>query len=117
MSDTADRKTVVFINTVARWINTSDTKLQSKCVIGTLRGGPIIPNTIFTVKGSFQIPLRWKRPLDSKPASDDVEPLLMAAFRAVNSPPLLVGNLQPAGQILVVGIVTGVLALAQAAVF
>ena len=31
----------------------------------------------------------------------------MAAFRAVNSPPLLVGNLQPAGQILVVGIVTG----------
>ena len=42
----------------------------------------------------------------------------MAVFRAVNSPPLPpVGNLQPAGQMLVVGIGAGVVvALAQAAV-
>ena len=42
----------------------------------------------------------------------------MAVFRAVNSfVGLTVGSLQPAGQMLVVGIGVGVVALAQAAVF
>ena len=45
-------------------------------------------------------------------------PPLIAVFRAVNSfVGLTVGSLHPAGQILVVGIGVGVVALAQAAVF
>ena len=42
----------------------------------------------------------------------------MALFRAVNSAPETpVGNLQPAGQMFMVGSGAGVVALAQAAVF
>ena len=70
------------------------------------------------LKPVLQKPLRWKSPFVSRPASDVVLPELIAVFRAVNSPPISpVGNLQPAGHILVVGIGAGVVALAHAAVF
>ena len=52
-----------------------------------------------------------------KPASVVAELLLMAALSVVNSPPVLpVGKRQPDGQIDVVVIGAGVVALAQAAV-
>ena len=66
----------------------------------------------------YHLPLRWKSPFVSRPASDDVLPPLIAVFRAVNSfVGLTVGSLQPAGQMLVVGIGAGVVASAHAAVF
>ena len=47
-----------------------------------------------------------------------VSPPFMAALSAVNSfVGFVAGSLQPAGQMLVVGIGVGVVALAQAAVF